>query len=77
MAKDEFFHLDEDPDLTELERRVYRLAFEENKKLMEQSGELNALQEEYPDRDIDDLVFESLGNYHICMPNAFDWIKGK
>ena len=77
MAKDKFFHMDEDPDLEELEHRIYCLAFEENKKAMEQTGELQELQEEYPDEDIDDLVSDSLGNFHICMPDAFDWIKRK
>ena len=67
--KEEHFHLDEDPDLADIERKVCRQIVRDTKRRMVEDGSLNSIY------GSNDPVYEELGNYHVCFPNAFDWIK--
>lgn len=66
--KAENFHLDEDPAMSKIDRKVCHCIFEFTKQQMIKDGEFD------PDDD-DDLVYDRLGNYHVSFPNAFDHRK--
>ena len=77
MKKEEYFHLEEDPEMSDIEWKVSRAIFRQEKRQMHESGRLAELKSFNPDADTDELVYEELGNYRICFPNAFDRMKRK
>ncbi len=72
MVKHLYFHMDEDPTLNDIDTKIRRKIFNETKKMMREDGRLRELKELDPESRVDDLVDEELGNFHVCLPNAFE-----
>ena len=77
MKKEEYFHLEDDPEMADIEWKVSRAIFKKEKEQMIEDGRIAELRAFNPDADVDDLVYEELGNYRVCFPNAFDRLKRK
>ncbi len=77
MKKEEFFHLEEDPAMNDIEWKVSRAIFKKEKKQLREDGRIAELKAFRPGTDVDELVYEELGNYRVCFPNAFDRLKRK
>ncbi len=72
MKKEDHFHLEDYPELKDIDLKVSGLVFEQTKEQMIADGRMEELQEDDPDADVDELVDGELGNFYVCFPNAFD-----
>ena len=64
MKKDLYFHLDEDPELTDIDRKVCDQIFRFTKRRMVEDGLLSSI---YCSND---PVYDELGNYHVSFPES-------
>ena len=75
------WHLDEDDDINDIYQKVEQIIYDENKRIIIEDGRLEELKEFYEDEEEipsdDELIEEEMGIWHVCYPEALQYLGEK